>query len=497
MIIRRPVTDPLTDSLTALPEDRRAEALRRFNILRQHLIDEVPLTEVARVSGIPLRTLQRWTSRYQRFGLAGLARAPRSDAGQRRLSSELVELIEGLALHKPRLSTAAIHRRIIPIVKSRDWPVPSYATIHSIVNSLDPALVTLAHDGAAAYRDRFEMIHRHRAERPNAVWQTDHTQLDLIILDTNGAPVRPWLTIVLDDHSRAVAGYAVFVGAPSAIQTALALRQAIWRKDTPSWPICGLPDVLYTDHGSYFTSKHLEQVAADLRIELVFSTVGRPQGRGKIERFFGTINTELLPELPGALSNGKPASPPRLSLGELEVAVKTFVTAVYNARKHSEIDVPPNEAWRGDGWLPRMPNSLEQLDLLLVMALKTRQVRRDGIRFQGLLYTDPTLAAYVGKTVNIRYDPRDITELRVFHRDRFLCRAVSAHHAHHTISLKDIQQARTARRKALRNEITVKSRQITEFLPKPAPPPSREKQNPVSPDAPRQKLVLYKTDKTP
>lgn len=82
-----------------------------------------PLTEVARVSGIPLRTLQRWTSRYQRFGLAGLARAPRSDAGQRRLSSELVELIEGLALHKPRLSTAAIHRRIIPIVKSRDWPV--------------------------------------------------------------------------------------------------------------------------------------------------------------------------------------------------------------------------------------------------------------------------------------------------------------------------------------------------------------------------------------
>ena len=36
MIIRRPVTDPLTDSLTALPEDRRAEALRRFNILRQH-----------------------------------------------------------------------------------------------------------------------------------------------------------------------------------------------------------------------------------------------------------------------------------------------------------------------------------------------------------------------------------------------------------------------------------------------------------------------------
>jgi putative transposase len=143
-----------------------------------------------------------------------------------------------------------------------------------------------------------------------------------------------------------------------------------------------------------------------------------------------------------------------------------------------------------------MPDSLEQLDLLLVMAVKTRQVRRDGIRFQGLLYTDPTLAAYVGETVSIRYDPRDITELRVFHRDRFLCRAVSAHHAHHTISLKDIQQARTARRKALRNEITVKSRRVTEFLPDPATPPKPVEQKPEKPDVPAQKLILYKTDKT-
>jgi len=462
---KRPLTDPLSDSLTALSGDHRAEAMHRFNILRPHLIDGVSLTDVARVSEVPLRTLQRWAAQYRRDGLSGLARLPRRDSGQRKMPPELVDLIEGLALQKPRLSAAGIHRRIASFAATREWSIPSYATVHAIVGALDPALLTLAHDGAAAYRDQFEMIYRHRAEKPNAVWQADHTQLDILILDANGTPVRPWLTIVLDDHSRAVAGYAVFVGAPSAIQTALALRQAIWRKDTPAWPICGLPDVLYTDHGSDFTSKHLEQVAVDLRIELIFSAVGRPQGRGKIERFFGTINTELLPELPGALSNGKPASSPRLSLGDLEAAVKAFVTSTYNPRTHSEIGTSPNEAWLGDGWLPRMPESLEQLDLLLVMAVKTRQVQRDGIRFQGLLYTDPTLAPYIGETVSIRYDPRDITELRVFHRDRFLCRAVSAHHAHQAISLKDIQQARTTRRKALRNEITAKTRRITDFLP--------------------------------
>jgi len=35
-----------------------------------------------------------------------------------------------------------------------------------------------------------------------------------------------------------------------------------------------------------------------------------------------------------------------------------------------------------------------------------------------------TLAAYVGETVTLRFDPRDMAEIRVFHGDRFLCQAV-------------------------------------------------------------------------
>jgi putative transposase len=57
---------------------------------------------------------------------------------------------------------------------------------------------------------------------------------------------------------------------PSALHTSLALRQAIWRKEDPRWVVCGIPDVLYTDNGSDFTSSHLEQVGADLKVRLVF-----------------------------------------------------------------------------------------------------------------------------------------------------------------------------------------------------------------------------------
>jgi putative transposase len=53
--------------------------------------------------------------------------------------------------------------------------------------------------------------------------------------------------------------------------------------------------VLYTDNGSDFTSQHLEQVAADLKMRLVFSTPGVARGRGRIERFFSTISDNAKP----------------------------------------------------------------------------------------------------------------------------------------------------------------------------------------------------------
>ena len=247
-------------SFACLSDQQRKGAMARFAVLQPHLEANVPLVCAARHAGVTLRTARRWLKRYRADGLAGLVRSVRGDAGKRKLSADFAALIEGLALRKPRPSVAAIHREVTKVAAGRTTEAPSYATVHAIVRTLDPALTTLAHEGSAAFRNRYELIHRHRAEAPNALWQADHTALDILIVDADGQHVRPWLTVVLDDHSRAVAGYMVFLGAPSALQTALALRQAIWRKLDASWPVCGIPDVLYVDHGSDFTSIHLEQV---------------------------------------------------------------------------------------------------------------------------------------------------------------------------------------------------------------------------------------------
>lgn len=434
----------------SLPAGRQTEAMARFAVLRPHLEDDVPLARAARDAGVPIRTARRWLARFRRNGVVELARAGRADRGRRRLPEDLVRVVEGMALARPPPSAAAIHRQLVDLAPERGWPVPAARTVRAIAASIAPAMRTLAHEGSAAYRDRYELIHRHRAERPNALWQCDHTELDILVMGSGQRTLRPWLTVVLDDYSRAVAGYSLLTEAPSALNTALALRQAIWRKGDPDWPVCGIPDVLYVDHGTDFTSIHVAQVAADLRMRLVHSAVARPQGRGKIERFFGTINTELLADLPGHLAGGRPVTPPRLTLSELDAAIRAFVAGRYNARPHTATGASPNKVWTADGWLPRMPERLEELDELLAMVARPRVVARDGIRFGGLRYLDPTLAAFVGEHVTIRHDPRDVAEIRVYHRGQFLCRAINAEHADRTVSLRDVQLARRARHKALR-----------------------------------------------
>ena len=44
----------------------------RWRILRLHVEDGIPLSALARETGISLRTLERWHARYRADGYAGL-----------------------------------------------------------------------------------------------------------------------------------------------------------------------------------------------------------------------------------------------------------------------------------------------------------------------------------------------------------------------------------------------------------------------------------------
>jgi putative transposase len=148
----------------------------------------------------------------------------------------------------------------------------------------------------------------------------------------------------------------------------------------------------------------------------------------------------------------------------LRHAFELLFLDIYHERPHSETHVPPRQRWEADGFLPQMPDSLEQLDLLLLTVAKPRKVRRDGLWFQGLRYMDPTLAAYVGEFVILRYDPRDMAEVRVFYHNRFLCRAICQELAGATVPLREIMKARNRQRRDLRQTLREREQVVESLL---------------------------------
>lgn len=450
----------------------------------------------AEASQITERTLRRWLRRYEQFGLVGLATKTRNDKNKKRIPDDLRHFIEGLALTAPPLSAAEVHRRAVLASVKLNVAAPSYSAVYALIKEIDPALVTLAQSGTKRYNDRYDLVHRTEAERPNAVWQADHTPLDVLVKD-GGNSQKPWLTIIIDDYSRAIAGYSLSLSAPSAHQTALALRHAIWRKARPGWVVCGIPEILYTDNGSDFTSSHIEQVAAHLKIQIVHSMPGKPRGRGKIERFFRSLNQVLLPGIPGHKPRGYSMARASLSLADLAQKVEDYLMTTYNVTPHSATKQPPQERWLSGGFLPRMPESLEHLDLLLLTVPKSRTVRADGIRFMGFRYIASLLAAYVGEQVVVRYDPRDIADIRIFHKSKFVCKAICQELAGSTVPLKEVVAARRQRQRDLRHTIRERSRTVESLLESHRSVPSSI-EAPVSsnepPPKPATKLKRYRTE---
>jgi putative transposase len=173
------------------------EALARFKIIAPFLEDGLALPEIARHHDIPVRTLRRWVSRYRQGGISALERSSKASAVVPEPAWK--SLAEALALEKPKRSIAGIHKILAEQAVKQDFSAPAYATVRSWLKKMEPALLTLAHKGRKAYNNKYDLIYRRPGTEPNAIWQADHTLLDIWVLDEYGRPCRPWLSIILDD----------------------------------------------------------------------------------------------------------------------------------------------------------------------------------------------------------------------------------------------------------------------------------------------------------
>lgn len=268
--------------------------------------------------------------------------------------------------------------------------------------------------------------------------------------------------------------------------------------EDPGWSVRGIPTALYVDNGADFTGTYISRVCADLHVQLIHSIAGKPGGRGKQEeRLFGWITIELLPALPGHIphgNGGEPITAPALTLSELDAAIGRWLTRTYHRRVHPETGQAPIGRWAAPGWMPRMPESLDELNLLLLLVATPRKVRRNGIHLHGLRYFAITLAQYVGEQVTIGYDARPRSASIT---GTSSCVAIAPEIASVTVSMQDLNAARNQRRRGLRQKPLARRGQA-ELLTGPAarqPDPATAVEDDQQAGRPRgRKLKLYRED---
>ena len=213
---------------------------------------------------------------------------------------------------------------------------------------------------------------------------------------------KTYLFAFIDDYSRALVGHR-FGFAEDTVRLAAALRPALACR--------GVPEAVYVDNGSAFVDAWLLRACAKLGIKLTHSTPGRPQGRGKIERFFRTVREQFLVEITGEPATTGEREPGRHPVGDLLELNRLFtawVEQVYHRSNHSETGQAPLARYLAGGPFP-LPTPAALAEAFLWEArrtvTKTATVSLHGNTYQ----VDPLL---VGRRIELVFDPFDLSTIQ-------------------------------------------------------------------------------------
>lgn len=351
----------------------------------------IPGTSRTRVA---VETLRDWLKRYRQGGFDALMPRPRADRGRsRRLPPEVVDYLLSIKEANLKLSVRLAIQEARTIGKVPDeLPLPP-STVHRLF--VRHGLMQKPGDEPAE-RDR----RRFAFQKAGQLWMSDVMHGPRVTIGER-AKRKTYLIAFIDDATRVIP-YAAFALAENTQAFLPVLKQAILRR--------GFSERLYVDNGAHYRSHHLALVCAKLGIALIHARPYRPQGKGKIERWFKTLRAQLLTRL-----NPQDTA----SLKALNRRLWAWVEGEYHHTPHHGLGgQTPLERWGQSAQNVRFPEPHLDLDDLFLFEAK-RKVQKDRtVSLNGVIYEVD--AALVGERVTLRYDPSAPAErpIQVYHEGR-------------------------------------------------------------------------------
>lgn len=336
------------------------------------------------------RTISTWLYRYKKDGITGMKNNPRSDKGTtRKITPE--ELLEAINQVLPAFRTAKrynksdIYRACIERgILSKNQI--AWTTFYRFVRTYE-----LLKEDPAETKRRMAFAMQYA----NQLWQGD-TMFGPYVRNSSGKPTQTKLIAFIDDASRVLC-HGEFFFKENVDTLVSALKAAFYKR--------GVPEQMYVDNGSIYTSKEITLICARTGCTLRHAPVRDGAAKGKIERFFRTVRDTFLNR--------------QLDLSSLGILNRQFtewVESNYNNTVHSALGMKPIDRFGLDlqriRFLPP-----DQFNDELFYAEDTRVVKNDNtFPFDSKRYEAP--AHLAGKTVTIRFNRRSRDTVVVYYKEQ-------------------------------------------------------------------------------
>ncbi|AFI84673.2 hypothetical protein Q7A_1855 [Methylophaga nitratireducenticrescens] len=313
--------------------------------------------------------------------------------------------------------------------------IPSKEKLRRFINTMDSYEVSLRRHGRHFTNRRFRAAGiSFVAREPLEMVMADGQVMDVVLVRENEDGTfddigRPFLTAFIDIRTRVILGFYISL-APFCGATLLrALRNTVVNDSTQPK---GIPSKLIIDNGADYQDSGFLKACNKLNILVEACKPRDPNAKALIERFFRTLNTDLIHKLSGTTFSNptergdyNSQAMARLTLDDLRHHVETWIEDVYHLRVHRSLERAPIDVWNEES--PSCyPNTLSLKDAeILLRDERECTLSKGKIEVHGLQWKCPSLTTWEmtrrrltkDRKVIVRIDELNLSEVYVATND--------------------------------------------------------------------------------
>ena len=325
-------------------------------------------------------TIERWYYRAraeEQDPVKALRQKLRADVGRERsMSAALIAALREQYRAHPSWSAQLHYENLQALVDGEPelGPMPSYATLTRAMRARGLVRKRRRKWSEAEARPPAEAreVLSYEVSRSHALWHADMHHGKRRVLTQSGEWQTPILLGFLDDHSRLGCHLQWYLEETAEVFVH-GLCQAVMKR--------GLPRSLLTDNGSPMTAGEVEEGLLRLGILGATTLAYSPHQNGKIESFWGTVESRLMAQLEGVDA---------LTLKMLNDATVAWLEQDYHRRVHRELGMTPHERLAESVDASRPCPSSAELKAAFRITRKRTLRRSDGtVSVEGIRYQVP------------------------------------------------------------------------------------------------------------